>query len=77
MIPAEAVEAAAKMSHYIETGEQWETLAPERQRELLSKTYSILEAAAPYMLAGVADSRDGDLFRFTWAQREWLRGGGE
>lgn len=62
-IPAEAIEAAALV--YERTTGVRDTLT----------TVNILEAAAPHMLAGLADSRDGDLFRFTWAQREWLRGG--
>lgn len=32
-----------------------------------------LEAAAPHMLNDISKARKGDLFRFTWAQRAWLR----
>ena len=68
MIPDAAVEAAltaifpkGPISEFSRT--TWERTVKE-----------ILEAAAPHMLAALADSRDGELFRFTWAQREWLRG---
>ena len=35
----------------------------------------ILEAAAPALIAALANEREGDLFRFTLSQREWLRKG--
>ena len=34
---------------------------------------AILEASAPHILKDISKARKGDLFRFTWAQRAWLR----
>jgi hypothetical protein len=45
---------------------RYHDVPPEVARE-------ILESAAPYMLASVAEEREGGLFRFTLAQRGWLR----
>lgn len=85
MIPAEAVEAAAKAMYphawddttipFIAHGESLADGRARVQRLARESALAGLEAAAPYMLAALADSRDGDLFRFTWAQREWLRVG--
>lgn len=77
-IPNEAVEAAkeAMLSKDGKNlpGEDWEAWQ-------LRLAKMALEAAAPYLLKELADSRvavdgvAGELFRFTWEQREWLRGG--
>jgi hypothetical protein len=67
VIPDEAVEAAlaAQLSFKNQRG-------MDNNANLMR---NILEAAAPHMMAAVANERDGDLFRFTISQREWLRKG--
>lgn len=77
MIPAQAVEAAAKALWRRGRVDPWEDARDYITAEFREDALIALEAAAPYILSDLADSRDGDLFRFTWAQREWLRGGGE
>jgi len=79
VIPAEAVEAAAKASWEKSNSDPWisgdaDDLRWADRRAYLDDAKVMLEAAAPHMLAALADSRDGELFRFPWAQREWLRG---
>ena len=81
MIPEAAVEAAARAVAY-EDGADYDAMLAydakvpgHKDNGYLIAGRNILEAAAPHMLASVADEREGDLFRFTLAQREWLRGG--
>jgi hypothetical protein len=72
-ISDEAVEAAAEWLPHSGDCE----VRPDRDctcwHPRLALMRASLEAAAPHMLASVADEREGDLFRFTLAQREWLR----
>lgn len=49
VIPAEAVEAAAKVLFKAQTFNDWESLDPKIRPIWLSKASAALEAAAPYM----------------------------
>jgi hypothetical protein len=66
VIPDEAVDAAAKA-----VWERGETIQTHEYATEIARL--ALEAAAPHLVASLADEREGDLFRFTLAQREWLR----
>lgn len=77
-IPDEAVEAAAKRlwrnsSLARKTCEAWEGLDAHEQSKYRADAAEALDAAAPHILKDISKARKGDLFRFTWAQRAWLR----
>jgi len=72
VIPDEAVEAAAKVMQARDAREGLGEYALDQYTE---EARELLEAAAPALIAALANEREGDLFRFTLSQREWLRKG--
>lgn len=64
VIPVEAVEAAARRifacAEYGHRSREWDAL---ERRNAINQARAALEAAAPYMLAGVLDLHQEDLFR--------------
>lgn len=72
-VPEAAVLAAAEAMHGLTGAGPWATL-DERAREYrVLEARGALESAAPHILKDISKARKGDLFRFTWAQRAWLR----